>query len=54
MPIDQLLQHHERQVLQEVRTKATSTRSKFAKELALMKTAAKDKASRVASMAANK
>jgi len=39
---DKLFQHHEQQLLQEVGTKVTSPRSKFTKELALMKTAAED------------
>jgi len=41
---DELFQHHERQLLQEIGTNATRPRSIFANELALMKTAAKDKA----------
>jgi hypothetical protein len=49
-----LSEHHERQLLQEVGTKATGPRSIFAKQLALMKTAAMDKAYRVANMSADK
>ena len=45
---DELFQHHERQLLQEIGTNATRPRSIFANELALMKTAAKDKAYRAA------
>jgi len=41
---DKLFQRHERHQMQEVWTKATGPRSKFAKELALMKTAAEDEA----------
>jgi hypothetical protein len=39
---DKLFQHHERQQLQEVGTKATGPRSIFLKLCALMKTAAED------------
>ena len=39
---DKLLQHHQRQLLQEVGTKATGPRSTFAKKLAQMKTAAEE------------
>jgi len=39
---DKLFQHHERQLLQEVGTKATGPRSIFAKKLAQMKTAAEE------------
>jgi len=42
--VDKLFQHHERQLFQEVGTKATGPISKFAKQLALMKTAAGYKA----------
>jgi len=45
---------HERQLLQEVETKATGPRSKFAKELAIMKAATQDQAYRAANMTANK
>jgi hypothetical protein len=41
---DTLFQHHERQLLQEVRAKATGSRRIFTKQLALMKTATEDKA----------
>jgi len=51
---DKLFQPHERQLLQEVRTKVTSPRSNFAKELALKKTATEDEAYGVANMTANK
>jgi hypothetical protein len=44
----------ERQLLQEVRTKATSPRSKFAKELALKKNAAEDEAYGGANITSNK
>jgi len=51
---DKLIQSHERQLLQEVGTKATSPRSKFAKELALMKTAVEEEAYGAANMTADK
>ena len=51
---DKSFQRHERQLLQEVGTKVTSPRSNFAKELALKKTAAEDKAYGVAIMTADK
>ena len=41
---DKLFQGHERQLLQDVGTKATGPRSNFAKQLALKKTAAEDEA----------
>jgi hypothetical protein len=52
--LDKLFQCHERQLLQEVRTKATSPRSKFAKALALKKIAAEDEAYVAANMTADK
>jgi hypothetical protein len=51
---DTLFHHHERQLLQEVRTKATGPRSIFAKELALRKAAAEDEAYGAANMTADK
>ena len=51
---DKLFQHHERQLLQEVGTKGTGPRSKFAKQLALMKTAAEDEVYGAANMTADK
>jgi len=51
---DKLFERHERQLLQEVGTKATSPRSKFAKDLALKKTAAEDKAYGAANMTTDK
>jgi len=48
-----LFQYHERCLLQEVGTKASGLRSIFAKQLALMKTAAEEKAYGVASLTAN-
>jgi hypothetical protein len=47
---DTLFQSHEQQQLQEVRTKATSSRSKFAKQFTLLKTAAETDAYRVANI----
>jgi len=47
-------QHHQLQLLQAVATKATGPRSKFAKELALMKTAAKDETYGVTNTTADK
>jgi len=41
---DKLFERHERQLLQEVGTKATGPRSKFAKDLPLKKTAAEEEA----------
>jgi hypothetical protein len=40
--LDKLFQHHERQLLQEFGTKATSPRSTFAKKLTQMKIAAEE------------
>jgi len=51
---DKLFERHERQLLQEVGTKATGPRSKFAKDLALMKAAAEDEAYGAANMTSNK
>jgi len=51
---DKLFKRHERQQLQEIGTKATSPRSKFAEDLALMKAASEDKAYGAANMTANK
>jgi len=51
---DKLFQCHKRQLLQEVGTKATGPRSKFAKELALKKTAAEHEAYGAANMTAIK
>jgi len=51
---DKLFQRHGWQLLQEVGIKATGPRSKFAKELATMNTAAKEEAYRVANMTADK
>jgi len=51
---NKLFQHHERQLLQEVRTKTTSPRSIFTKQLALMKTTAEDQVYRAANMTADK
>jgi len=51
---DESFQHHQRQQLQEVGTKATSPRCIFAKQLAVMKTAAENKPSRVPNMTADK
>jgi len=51
---NQLVQHHERQWLQEVGTKTSGPRSIFAKNLALLKSAAKGKAYRAANMTTNK
>jgi len=50
---DELFQRHERQLLQEVGTKATGPRSKFAKEHALKKSATEDEAYGVANMTAD-
>jgi len=51
---DKLFQCHVRQLLQEVGTKATGPRSKFAKELALKTTAAEDEAYGAANMTVDK
>ena len=51
---DKSFQRHERQLLQDVGITATGPRSKVAKELALLKTAAEDKAYRAANMTADK
>jgi len=51
---DKLFQHHKRQRLQEVGTKATSPRSTFAKKLAQMTTAAEEEVYEAANMTANK
>jgi hypothetical protein len=51
---EELFQHLEQQLIQGVGTKATGPRSIFAKELALMKTAAEDEAYGAANMTANK
>jgi len=51
---DKLFERHERQLLQEVGTKATGPRSKFAKDIALMKAAAKDEAYGAANITADK
>jgi len=53
-PFDKLFQHAERQLLQEVDTKATGTRSIFAKILPQMNTAAEEEAYGVVNMTANK
>jgi hypothetical protein len=50
---DKLFQHHKRQLLQEVGTKATGPRSTFAKKLAQMKTAAEEEVYGVANMPAD-
>jgi hypothetical protein len=54
MLCDKLLRHHQRQLLQEVQTKATGPRSKFPKELALMETDPEDKTYGAANVTANK
>jgi hypothetical protein len=51
---NKLLQHHERQLLQEVGNMATGPRSIFAKRLAQMKTSAEDEAYGAVNMAADK
>jgi len=51
---DKLFQQHEQQLLEEVGTKGTGPRSIFAKQLALMKTAAEDEVYGVANMTADK
>jgi hypothetical protein len=52
--LDKLFQHHERQLLQEVATKATGSRSIFAKKLVQMKTAAEEEAYRAVNITADK
>jgi len=51
---DKLFQHHERQLLQVVGTKATSPRNIFTKTLAQMKTAAEEEAYGAVNKTANK
>jgi hypothetical protein len=51
---DKLFQHYQRQLLQEVGTKATGPRSTFAKKPAQIKTAAKEEVYRAVNMTANK
>jgi len=51
---NKLFQHHERQLLQEVGTKATGPRSIIAKKLAVMKTAAGEEAYGAVNMTADK
>jgi hypothetical protein len=51
---DKLFKRHERQLLQEIGTKATGPRSKFAKDIALMKVAAEDEAYGAANVTADK
>jgi len=51
---DKLFQHHERQLLQEVGTKATGPRSIFAKKLAQMKTAAEEEVYGAVNMSTDK
>jgi len=51
---DKLFQHHERQLLPEVGTKATGPRSIFAKKLAQMKTAAEEEGYVAVNMTADK
>jgi len=50
---DKVFQHHERQLLQEVGTKATGPRRRFAKKLAQMKTAPEEDACRAVNMTAD-
>jgi len=52
--LDRLFQHHERQLLQEVGTKATGPRSIFAKQLVQMMTAAEEEAYGAVNMTADK
>ena len=52
--LDKLFERHERQLLQEVGTKATGPRSEFPKDLALMTAAAEDEAYGAANITANK
>jgi len=54
MLFEKLFQHHERHLLQEVGTKATSPRTIFAKTLVQMKTAAVEQAYRAVNMTADK
>jgi len=54
MLFDELFQHHERQLLQEVGTKATGPRSIFAKKVAQMRTAAGEEAYGAVNMTADK
>jgi hypothetical protein len=51
---DKFFERHEQQLLQKIRTKATGPRSKFAKDLAIMKAAAEDKAYGAANMTPDK
>jgi len=51
---DELFQHHERRLLEEVRTKAAGPRSIFAKKLAQRKTTADEEASGAVNMTADK
>jgi hypothetical protein len=51
---NKVFQHHRRQLLQEVRKKATGPKSIFNKHCAPMLTAAEDEAYRAANMAANR
>jgi len=51
---DKLFQHHERQPLQEVGTKATSPRSIFTKKIAQIETAAEEEVYRAVNMTADK
>jgi hypothetical protein len=51
---DKLFQHHQRQILQEVGTKATGPRSTFAKKLTQMKTAAEEEVYGAVNIAADK
>jgi len=51
---DKLFQHHEQQLLQELGTKGTGPRSIFAKQIALIKTAAEDEIYGAANMTADK
>ena len=51
---DKLFQHHERQLLQEVGTKAIGPRSIFAQKLAQIKTAADEEAYGAVNMTADK
>jgi hypothetical protein len=52
--LDKIFEYHERQLLQNVRTKATGPRCKFAKKLAVMKTVAANEAYAAANMPAKK
>ena len=51
---DELFQHHERQLLQEVGTQATGPRSTFTNKLVQMKTAAKGEGSGEVNITADK